>query len=322
MANNIMIALDCGKANTKVAISNKDNSEVTLKSYETKVKEVDLDKETDANLKTIIYENRKFEIGSPDEISNVNSNSKLDDIHKTMALFSIAQNVNDKDNVLVTITCPYDTGMNAKMRNEFAEKILPKGKVDVVLNGKNKSFTISNIIVVPEGIIAQRYLKPNTGHDIGIIDIGGLNSTYVYFDKKGFRHDEMSNFAREGLVKLASKIKLDLGSICDGEFRYDEIIEGIEKGAVYGYEEETASKIKAGLDKILDNIEKDCQSKGWKFRTCDVYFIGGGAISLKDRIKAKFPNAIIPEKPEFINVLGAMTITRMSNGLSSSFSIA
>ena len=47
MANNIIIALDCGKANTKVAISNKDNSEVILKSYETKVKEVNLDKETD-----------------------------------------------------------------------------------------------------------------------------------------------------------------------------------------------------------------------------------------------------------------------------------
>ena len=101
MANNIIIALDCGKANTKVAISNKDNSEVILKSYETKVKEVNFDKETDAKIDTIIIDKRKFEIGTPDVISNVDSNSKLDDIHKTMALFAIAQNVNDKDNVLV-----------------------------------------------------------------------------------------------------------------------------------------------------------------------------------------------------------------------------
>lgn len=322
MANNIIIALDCGKANTKVAISNKDNSEVILKSYETKVKEVNFDKETDAKIDTIIIDKRKFEIGTPDVISNVDSNSKLDDIHKTMALFAIAQNVNDKDNVLVAITCPYDTGKNIEKLKEFANKILPRGKVDVVLNNRNKSFTISNIVVFSEGVIAQRYLQPNTGHDIGIIDIGGLNSTYVYFDKNGFRHDEMSNFAREGLVKLASKITLELGTACDTEFRKDEILEGIKEGAMYGYEGETAPIIQSGLNEILDNIEEDCKSKGWKFRTCDVFFIGGGAISLKERIKAKFPNAIIPERAEFINVLGAMSLTRETRGLSASFNIA
>ena len=326
MDKNILVTLDCGKANTKIAIANNKNSKVSLKTYSTRVMEISPDFEKSGKNTSIVeYDGKRYLVGSLDDeaVSDLVHNTKLDDIHMTMARFAIAENVDNDAEISVIINCPYEEGKSKEKRNEYANSFLPTGEYAIKVDDKVKTFKITFVGIVPEALAAKRYLKNlNSKHDIGIIDIGGLNSTYAFFRKADERIEAKCGFTRNGIVKLAAKLQEPLQSVCDNEgFPIDDILEGIKEGVMYGYEEETASVITSYLNALFDEIIKDCQKKLWDFKTTDLVFIGGGSIVLKDIIAKKFPQAHIEENSEYINVLGNMVMLRSKYGLGENFEI-
>lgn len=319
--NTVLLALDCGKANTKIAVSNKDNSSVNIYSEPSQVKRIDSQIEVDSKLDTIEYDGNRYIIGANNEITDMTSNGKSDFHHLTMARYAISKYVKSGSKIKVIINCPYEDGTNKDKKEAFKNFILPEGKIEIKLNGELRTYEIVSVNVLAEAVAALAYLDLDTGHDIGIIDIGGLNSTYAYFDARGVKQDEKSGFTRNGILKAAYSSVEPLSRANDTEFTIDNIHAAFKKGTVYGYEEETKEYIANALNDILKAIINDCNSKRWNFRMCDLVFIGGGSILLKDRIKEQFPKAIIADNSEYINVLGIMKLLRAKNGLTGDFPI-
>ena len=315
------LALDCGKANTKLAISSDKHDNVGIAVNPTKVREeTNRNKILDPTYTTIEYDGKLYVLNEEKSITNLESDSKKDYFAQVMALWAIAKYVENNSKVHVFINCPYRDALDKTKRDEFKNFILPTGEINVTINGAQKKYEILTVTVYPEAASAASYLSRTEGKPFGIIDIGGLNSTFAYYDKQGARQDEMCGMTRQGILKAAKKAREEISSLCDDEFTIEEILDGFKNGEMQGYPEyDTKSIIDGKLNLIISTIKSDCESKMWKFRMCDLYIIGGGSILLKDRLSKEFPTAQFIENAEYINVLGLMKLMRLKNGLSESF---
>lgn len=324
MGKNVYIALDCGKANTKIAVFNEKDGTAKVSVVPTKIKEVEMTVDL-AGISThsMIYNGKKYGIGMHNSKTDLQTNSKLDEIHKMMALFAIASNVNSGDTVSIVINCPYDVGINTDKRDEFAREILPNGSVEVEADGVVKKFYISFVTAYPEGISALSMLKLKHNDEfIGLIDIGGLNSTYTLFNNNGIRIGEKSNLVKKGYLKMCSERLASLNATFDKNYGFDEMLNVMQRGFIKG-KEESEGYIKELLDMFLDEIVECLKADGWEPSEYHLVFVGGAsAYVLKERILAKFPDAEIPNNAEYLNVLGAMKVLCNFKGLSFSGKIA
>ena len=133
-----IIAVDSGKADTKVcARINSDNTSVT-RTFPTRVEE----KKDDECLATMTgvsntgfiveYDGKIYGVGdivSSDDSFTSNLNSKNDIVHKIATLTAIAGSVNNGDEVKVAIGCPIEVFNSKVNREKYLNSILPSGRI-------------------------------------------------------------------------------------------------------------------------------------------------------------------------------------------------
>ena len=89
------LAVDCGKADTKVCLRNEDGS-ITKKLIPTTLAEAsgmeDLQRETESGIREVVFEGRAYVIGAPAN-GMIRDNSKKNIVHKVLTLSMIAEAV-------------------------------------------------------------------------------------------------------------------------------------------------------------------------------------------------------------------------------------
>lgn len=311
-----ILAIDCGKDDTKISAYNSDGS-VELNKIKTRVGLADelskLSSETSSDIHIFKYDNKEYYIGSPSG-TTTDSNSKQDNIHKIMTLFAIAISVNNNDNVKVAIGCPLVTFIDADARQEYLDYILPKGKVTVEVNGSTKSFYISKRECLPESFGAL-FMYPDEFKNCaaGVIDIGALNINCCYFNNSKLVTDNCFT-DKYGKLQIARKLKSKLNQKYDAQFKTFEVEHFLEDRQVPN-SPESKDIIQGIINTDLDDIRQACKDNGWNIDYCKLMFIGGTSKLLKNEIMERYPNALIPDASEYTNVCGFLKYLLMKDGL-------
>lgn len=317
MANEKIIAVDCGKAQTKVCVVEPNSKDILTKiSFPTRIEEYSELSQTGLtgghHFKTADVD---LLIGA-DNLSEGtrDTNSKNDDIHKYATLFAIASNVSDGDIVHVAIGCPLSEYADVQKRDAYKNAVIEKGTYHVEIDGKKKSFKIEKRAVFPEstGII---YLRNDLFvENSAIIDIGGLNINAVQV-LGGTLAPSTAVTKQYGSKILYQNLSNKLESADEALQLADaQLIDAISKGRVKYFEEISELIIKECVEKHLDDAYKQLTGTNWKnVKTLQLVFVGGTSVILKDYIKKKFgERAVIltDEESRFANAEGFLKMFR------------
>ena len=156
-----IMAIDCGKAVPKVAIRTQEGT-VEKKEYETKLIEgsdfADQVRTFDKTIHFVKYDGKAYTVGNPQDPIN-SSNSKMNMVHKIMTLTAIGLNVNNGDIVKVIIGCLLDVFIDEEQRKEYLNYILPDGRVEIEIDGKEVYFYITQKMCASESLGALFYIQ-------------------------------------------------------------------------------------------------------------------------------------------------------------------
>jgi len=312
------IAVDSGKADTKVCTELNGDITGSRRKFPTRVEEM-----TDCGgLNTLLgmgdagfvveYAGKIYGVGdivNSDYSFTSNQSSKNDIIHKIATLTAIAISVDNDDQVYVAIGCPIEIFSSKVNREDYLNNILPAGRIDITVNGISKHFTIVSKIVLPEsfGII---FINPKIFESkyIGIIDIGELNVNGAAMNKgmiasKACFTEKLGRRAIERAVKEYAEAKYETS------FSMREIHFFIEQGFITdnmdpAAEEESKHYIDQVMTKHIEKISKACQNRGWDLSEMHLVFVGGTSIFLKEKIVTSFPKAFVVDDANYANVQG------------------
>jgi len=311
------MAVDCGKSETKIAVRVNNTGEMQCDSFQTRVIErfngnsYDSVVDNSDGCFTVEYDGRQYAVGNNVQEKagfTTTSNSKSDIIHKIATLTAIATHVNNGDSVRVVIGCPIGLFKNKANRESYLNYILPKGRIDITVNGARKYFSISCSEVLPESAGA-RYLFEEKFKDrsVGVIDIGGLNVNCCIWDNGKLIPDTCFT-DKLGRNVLVEKIKAAIEAKEECEFANYEVERFIAQGYITNSdpvkEEESKGFIESFQKEHIEDIWSTCKRKGWNMEHMNLFFMGGGASMLKNYIKEKNSRSAVPDDTGFINAKG------------------
>lgn len=298
------ISVDCGKDDTKVCIRNVDGTFVK-RSFPTRMNELTGFESLGATKGyQVEYEGKGYVVGDGASGITSNSNSKKEMIHKIATLTAIATAVENGDSVKVVIGCPLSFYPDKAEREEYANFILPKGRVEIKVNGVDKNFYISARLVLAEsyGIVFYEPEKFANKY-VGVIDIGGLNLNAAAY-KNNQLISESCFTEKLGKNTIMKALQTKLNEKLDADFSFDEMEIFIHQGYVTNAEAETAAFMKNYFKEHLAKVWQKCTNNRWNLKYMDLVFIGGTSLLLKPYILEEFPNAYIPEDANFVNAEG------------------
>lgn len=312
------IAVDSGKADTKISTKVNNDGTVVNRSFPTRVEE----QYDNGCLNTLTgvsgtgfiveYDGRIFAVGdiaNSDDSFTSNQNSKNDNTHRIAILTAIAGSVNNDDSVAVVIGCPIEVFVSKVNRDKYLNDMLPSGRIDISINGIHKHFTITQKVVLPESLgIVFANDKLFANDYVGIIDIGGLNVNAATVSNGNIATEACftSKLGRRSIEKVVREYAEQK---YETTFSAAEINSFVDKGYVTDYqdasaEEESRKYIESVMKNHLDKIVMSCRNHGWNLRNMKLIFIGGTSVILKEYILKEFPNATIIDNAAYANVNG------------------
>jgi len=305
-----IMAIDCGKADTKICAFDSATGNVYRDIIPTRVTRATglleaalSDHEYKVNISGMDDEiNGSWIVGSINGETSY-SNSKKDKFHKILTLTAIARMTNNGDDVILSIGCPLTLFDMDEQKEEYFDYIVPNGRVDITVNGKRHFFNVDKkkCLVFPESFGAAFTCKEILKGNVGIVDIGGLNINASYFTA-GRLNSDLCKTEKLGYTALISRLKSRINAVCDTNFNDDQVRVYLDEGQVPNSKEATR-EIDYVLSEYFERIEKSL--KEWDLDNISLIFIGGTTNIIRKQIEKRFgKRAIIPEDANFVNAKG------------------
>lgn len=252
--------------------------------------------------------------------------SKRTDIHKMCTLLAIAMQCSEDevDEVHAAIGIPVKDFENVAKRNEYRNFILPDGEIAVTYKKSASAepvtirFRIISKHVYPETLGALFVDGVDGSEPTAIIDIGHLNINLSVYSNGTEPDQDYSLTDVLGGNNLVTGLSQELSSafsLCDEKTTARVLAGPREERYLHPVrpnkrvEEESRELINRYLLKHVREIRKRCDGKRWPIEFMNLVFIGGTTAFLDDEIREVFgDNVIIPDEPEFANVLGFLRI--------------
>ncbi|HBF2930744.1 ParM/StbA family protein [Clostridioides difficile] len=302
---NKIIVVDPGKNAVKVVVFSNTYELLTHYMFpsKTQIRRTfsDIDGSSDFQFRTE-FEGSKYLIGEGVQ-SSYNFETTKNNIHHQLCVYTaIAKEVHSKnENVYVVVGYPSSDFSNEIQREKYVDLIKSNEKIDIILNGSDKSFNISGFKVFPEGMALVPRLKfPK--RKVRVIDIGGQNLNHRLYDEKGntlesFSLDEaginhLEEHLRTTLRKNINADMVDIDSINTLEAIESQKIDAISDDMINGYDSVASFIENTVLDFIDNKILNQLSSKNvflYK-RSHLIIFTGGGSIALKKYLEELLPN--------------------------------
>ena len=252
----------------------------------------------------VTYEGVQYHLGEGATGRTSSSNSKKDNLHKISVLTSIATHVNKGDTVMVAVGCPLSVYPDEKARAEYMDYVLPKGRVEISVNGTDTYFYVTKRFCFPEsfGIVFAEPQRFENNY-AGVIDLGGLNINASAY-QNGSIVPECSFTGKLGSETILRQLQSELDERLDSNFNMMEIECFVSQGYVTNAQEETEDFFRSFFEGHLEKVEESCTNKRWNLKYMNLVFIGGTSQLLKQYIIKKYPNAYIPDNAEWANAEG------------------
>ena len=315
--NEYAVAVDCGKTNTKVVVTDCEGKVIARDIFPTKISDdISQNDNTLVKSKTFRYGGRSFSVDDENIVCETSTlNTKNDDIHKVCTMYGIAKNVPNNSVVHVTIGCPltvFGRGINEK--NTYRDNLLPKGRIDCDIidhgNAEHKYFEISGRMVIPESMGILFTNSELSAKNIALIDIGGLNVN-ASIVKKGAVVPSSCVTLKGGSKSLFNTLRQKYNEILEPEdiqfTNNNDIPLFIKKGGVTNYLNQTREPTCRIVGEHIKSIIGELKShEGWEsIKTLDtLVFVGGTSELLKSYIKSLGDNVEVVENAIFANAEG------------------
>lgn len=321
------IAVDSGKYATKVAVYDENTDKTSVFKFRTKISDGSFADDAVESATVISeYEGRTYKVGNGAIKEAELNTSKTSEIHKICTLTAIAMctSSNEVDEVYVAAGIPVKEWENVEKRNEYKAYIFPQGDITVkLMNDKQevteKTFRIVSRHVYPEtqGALFLDDVFPVSDETVAVVDIGNLNVNGTCWNHREI--DRIYSLTDElGGSILISGLSQELSaefSRCDENYVARVLKQPLENRKLIPNKtnHEVEEKSKVMIDRYLKDfvglIKRRCDSKHWSLDYMTLVFIGGTSKILTKEIKEVFgEEVVIPEKPEFANVLGFLRI--------------
>lgn len=238
------------------------------------------------------YEGIKYYIKEGKLENNYDKANKETNI--ILFLYSLAIQKNSYFKVVVGL--PVLAYKNSK--ETFRDKLMENKIYKLILNGKEKTIVIEDVIVFPEG--AGAYFNiPNRAKNAVIIDIGGGTTNIVSF--KNGKLDKCTTIAK-GMIELYNRIRDYLNSKYTLKLELEDIESLLKEGLKVDGQEVKWSFIKSITDNFISDLMNELRN--FEIRTSTVYLTGGGTKLLKAPLKNKIPGLVLVEDYLFANARG------------------
>lgn len=324
MKDQILIAIDSGKSNTKAIASYKGNK-YSIK-FRTKMLQVEKNRfgaEIQPGSYLVDFNGKAILLGDMvDEANSDYSLSKTSLIHQISIYTAISQllkKAKTPSNVVIKLALNLPiTSFKDQLQKEKFKQLMENNKQTVYLlvNGQAYSFFLEDVTLAFEGM-GEVYAKPEKykHNNSIIIDIGSLNCTYCQFIGLQPQIDSMivSDYG-------INKIKGVLRNIVNERYGVSVSSRDAELALRSGYfsnDGHTFEDSKLIIEELklehLKQIINNARSRGITFNMTDTIFVGGGSLTLKRYIKQEFPYAIIPDNPVYSNCYSFLKILEVKH---------
>lgn len=288
--NKKLIAIDCGKAKTKVMVGIPGSTEVSTDTFDSTYREPD--SESAINEGRIQIESLGIDaiIGHKKGSRTSAANSKADEKQKAILYYAIARNVNDGDFVDLVITIPiseyFDNDSFEKHMDMFCTE---DSKLTLRIDGISKTITINSCNLRPEcaGIVKNRP-ELFKDQDVILFDIGGLNCNTIAVEDGVANEDMRITLNKVGSLEIREDLKQELAA--NGIVVKETLLNDIMQKKCYETDDEEKKKKSAEVvqkvyDKAVQYIVDDLSGREWAtMENFDYIFIGGTSDLLRDNI--------------------------------------
>ncbi|WP_371069653.1 hypothetical protein [Sediminibacillus sp. JSM 1682029] len=318
MKEQILIAVDCGKGNTKALAKWKGRTYTT--TFPTRMQQVKrFGVEIQPNSYLVEYNGDEFLLGEMVSESysdfNLTKNSLIHKVAIYTAITRLLQKANAPSNVDIrlAVNVPISAYKDKIQKENFKSMIENENRtIHLIVNGKAFSLDLSDITIAFEGM-GEVYAKPEKyrkGYTT-VIDVGGLNCTYCQFKGVQPMVNTMISSDLGGVKILLGKIGKSINERYGLSVSSDDL-EYVLRSGYFASNGEIFEDSKVFIEEIkydhLQQIVQFAKSRGYTFNMSDIHFVGGGSNTLRRYIKQLFPHALISDNPLYSNCLSFLKI--------------
>lgn len=321
------VAVDAGKYNTKLNAFDPKTKKMSLMKFRTKISEGTFDDDMFEKGTFIVQydDGPTYRIGHGARNEPEMETSKKSEIHRicTAAAVALACGCGEHTGVDITIGVPMKICDIPEERIAYKKYILGEPgtphtvRIKTNCNGPvyTSTFTYNRTLVYPEGIgVLYEYPAKLADGPTGIIDIGNLNTNYLYcsdslINSEGCHTNEMGG--KVLITSLSGALTGELGARVDEAITASTLLKPYERRNLTSQNgnKELDIRSKAIIDQhLLEHvraIKQACDAKHWPLLFMNIVCMGGTSRLLEHEIREVFgENAFIPDAPEFVNVKG------------------
>ncbi|ADU28493.1 ParM/StbA family protein [Evansella cellulosilytica] len=317
MKEQILIAVDCGKYQTKGIARYR--GKTFMVSFRTKMMPVSrLGVDIQPNSFLVEYLGNEYLIGnmvSEDFVDySLTKNSTIHQISIYTAISQLLQKANAPANVDIrlAVNVPISTYKDSVQKDSFKQMVENRrGSIHLLVNGRTHSFELSDVTLAFEGM-GEVYSKPDVYKDKNtiVVDLGGLNTTLCTFS--GIQPLVNTMIVSDlGINVLKGRIGKAINERYGLSVSADDL-EQVLRSGYFASKGEVFEESKVFIEELkydhVQQIIRFARSRGYTFNMSDIHFVGGGAIILKRYIKQEFPHAVILDNPQYSNCLSFLKI--------------
>lgn len=262
----------------------------------------DIDSSSEHQYQVEYEDNTKYLVGEG-ILTGFNFETSKNTMHHKICVDTAIAHFVDKENEKIHLVVGYPSSdyTNPEQQEEYIN-LLKEDNVKMKVDGEEKSFSIVSVAVKPEGVAMKPRVEQVPGQKVKVIDIGGENINYRYYDAKG-NTLESESLDQLGVNHLESFIKTKLRkyvNVKDVDLNSIDYLDAVEKGCIKEildndisdfensaeFMDETTAEF---VDLIIDRL--DAKGVSLYRRGTKILFTGGGSILLKRYLENALENS-------------------------------
>jgi plasmid segregation protein ParM len=250
-----------------------------------------------SNCHELILDNKTYYIGIGNGTVEINKANTT--LNRICMLTALALDTADEYFIVTGLPISQFKSQKEELRNQM----LRDRRNRLVLNGKERTFNIIDVMVYPQAVGAI-YSENLPEEDVIVVDFGGRTVDIAYFEIENNKINLVKNDTLfNGTIILYTKIVDAINKKFDLTLETKAAEKILTKGLeLYGVKQDLSflkSILSEHIQPIIDQLILNYPSQTTRILLC-----GGGSIILGNIFIKRFPNAILMKNPQFANAKG------------------
>lgn len=296
----MIISVDAGKNSVKVKCG-----KTRFKFENLVLKNESMKKPSNDNSFEVMLEGDRFVVGDKVNTLKDFTSNKIIESNRVSIYTAIAKVLSDKevDSASIELVTGLPNEHYTSRNEEELINLLARKDIEIEVNGEIKSFSIDDMLILPENYSVDYEDIPRTL----LIDLGYRNANLNLLEYGDMVQSYMKH-SEKGILELKSRIAEELELEYKNHFEIDDITDYIIQNGL-PHNEKSKEYIQRGISRYFKELINEIESKGIKIATVNNIALRGGGTELVklEHLESVFPShyaagSISIEGNEFKNV--------------------